>query len=61
MWLLQLAITSLFTTITAVDGTSRDNRPSGDGKATCGDNEDTLKYLINSAEPWHEHLARHFN
>jgi len=23
----------------------RDSRPLGDGKATCGDNQDALKYL----------------
>ena len=38
--LLQLVITSstsLFAALIAVDGTSRDSRPSGNGKAICGD------------------------
>ena len=45
MWLLQLAITSLFAALIAVNGTLRDSRPSGHGKTTSGDNEDALKYL----------------
>ena len=43
MWLLQLTITfltSLFAALTAVNGILHDIRLSGDGKATCGDNED---------------------
>ena len=38
--LMQLAITSLtslFTALIAADGTSRDSRPSGHGKTSCGD------------------------
>ena len=29
----------------AVDGTSRDSRPSRYGKTTCGDDADALQYL----------------
>ena len=42
MQLLQLAIislASLFTVLIAADGTSRDNRPSGHGKITCGNDK----------------------
>ena len=42
----QLAITSLtslFTALITVDGTSRDNRPSGHGKTTCGDDKDAFE------------------
>ena len=39
------SLTSLFATLIAVDGTSRDSGPLGDGKAICGDDEDALKYL----------------
>ena len=48
MQLLQLAIiflTSLFAALLTVDGTSRDSRPSGHGKITCGDDKGALKYL----------------
>ena len=47
MQLLQLAITSLtslFAALIAVDGTSRDSRPPGHGKTTCGNDKDALQY-----------------
>ena len=53
MWVLQLTITSstsLFAALIAVNGTLHNSRPSGDGKATCGDDEDALKYSVQS---WH--------
>ena len=37
--LLQLAVAALI----AADGTSRDDRPPGHGKTTCGNNEDAFK------------------
>ena len=37
--------TSLFVALIAVDDTSRNSGPLGDGKAICGDDEDALKYL----------------
>ena len=43
MQLLQLAITSLTSLFTAVDGASHDNGPSRHGKTTCGDDKDGLK------------------
>ena len=52
MRLLQLAITfliCLFAALITVDGTSHDNKRSGHGKTTCGDNEDALKYLNKSS------------
>ena len=45
MQLLQLAITSLFAALIAVDGTSRDSGPPGHGKTTCGNDEDALQYF----------------
>ena len=38
-------LTSLFAALITVDGTSRDSRPSGNGKTTCND-EDALQYHI---------------
>ena len=38
-------LTSLFTALIIADGTSRNSRPSGVGKTTCGDGKDALKYL----------------
>ena len=36
---------SLFATLIAVDGTSRDSGPSGHGKTTCGNSKDALQYF----------------
>ena len=48
MQLLQIAITSLtslFTALIAVDGTSHDSGPPGHGKTICGNDEDALQYF----------------
>ena len=48
MQLLQLAITSLtslFAALIAVDGTSHDSGPPGNGKTTYGNDEDALQHL----------------
>ena len=55
MQLLQLAITSLaslFAALIAVDGTSRDSGPPGNGKTTCGNGEDALQYSYFNKFSW---------
>ena len=61
MQLLQLAITSLissFTALITIDGTSCDSEPSEHGKTTCYDDEDALKYSVESSR---QHVAGHLN
>ena len=37
------SFTSLFAALIAVNGTSRDNGPAGDGKTTCGKDKEALE------------------
>lgn len=44
-WLAITFLTSLFAALIGADGTFSDSGPPGNGKATCDDNDDVLKYL----------------